>query len=72
VVVLTGKVSAAEEHLLAGIREVVYQRSLPLATRNLQITRSKLAERAGLIGLSLLLADAIFSGPEVERLTAAR
>jgi predicted NBD/HSP70 family sugar kinase len=71
VVVLTGQVSAAEEHLLAGIREVVYQRSLPLATRNLQIVRSQLAERAGLIGLALLLADTIFAGPEIGLLTTA-
>ena len=72
VVVLTGQLAAAEDHLLAGIREVVYQRSLPLATRNLQIALSRLEERAGLIGLALLLAETIFAGPEVELLTAGK
>jgi predicted NBD/HSP70 family sugar kinase len=68
VIVLAGQLAAAEEQLLAGIREVVYQRSLPLATRNLQIVRSQLDQRAGLVGLALLLADAIFAGPDVELL----
>ena len=36
VVVIGGQLAAAGEHLLAGIREVVYQRSLPLATEHLQ------------------------------------
>jgi predicted NBD/HSP70 family sugar kinase len=72
VIVLAGQLAAAEEHLIAGIREVVYQRSLPLATRNLQIRRSELADRAGLIGLALQLADTIFAGPEVELLVAAK
>jgi predicted NBD/HSP70 family sugar kinase len=70
VIVLTGQLSSAEEHLLAGIREVVYQRSLPLATRNLQIVLSRLEARAGLIGLALLLADTIFTGPSIDALSS--
>jgi predicted NBD/HSP70 family sugar kinase len=66
VIVLAGQLAAAEEQLLAGIREVVYQRSLPLATRNLQIVRSQLDRRAGLVGLALLLADTIFAAPDVD------
>jgi hypothetical protein len=45
---------------------VIYQRSLPLATRNLQIVRSRLDRRAGLVGLALLLADTIFAAPPTE------
>jgi predicted NBD/HSP70 family sugar kinase len=71
VIVLTGQLSAAEEQLLAGIREVVYQRSLPLATRHLQILRSRLDERAGLIGLALLLADTLFAPPAARATSAA-
>ncbi len=37
VVVIGGPMATAGEHLIAGIREVVYQRSLPLATEHLQI-----------------------------------
>jgi predicted NBD/HSP70 family sugar kinase len=72
VIVLTGQLSVAEEQLLAGIREVVYQRSLPLATRRLQILRSRLDKRAGLIGLALLLADTLFTPPPRNVLTEAR
>jgi predicted NBD/HSP70 family sugar kinase len=61
VVSVCGQLAGTEENLLAGIREVVYQRSLPLATRNLQIVRSQLDPGAGLLGLSLLLSEEIFS-----------
>ena len=47
VIVVGGDIAQAQEQLLAGIREVVYQRSLPLATRHLRIVRSQLADRAG-------------------------
>jgi predicted NBD/HSP70 family sugar kinase len=70
VVVVGGQLAHAEEQLFAGIRELVYQRSLPLATRNLLIVRSKLDRRAGLIGLALLLADTIFAPAQVELLLA--
>ena len=50
VIVVGGDIAQAQEQLLAGIREVVYQRSLPLATRHLRIVRSQLADRAGVIG----------------------
>jgi hypothetical protein len=55
---------------LAGIREIVYQRSLPLATRNLQIVRSQLDPRAGLVGLAVLLSDEIFSLERIGALTS--
>ncbi|MEP9382967.1 ROK family transcriptional regulator [Nocardioides sp. KR10-350] len=77
VIILAGQLSGAEEQLLAGVREVVYQRSLSLATQNLRIARSKLDQRAGLIGLALLLADTLFAAPGVDQfvdlsLTAGR
>jgi predicted NBD/HSP70 family sugar kinase len=68
VIVVCGQLSHTDEQLLAGIREVVYQRSLPLATRNLQIVRSKLDPRAGVVGLSALLSEEIFSADRIERL----
>ena len=40
VVVIGGLISLAGEHLIAGIREVVYSRSLPLATADLRIVPS--------------------------------
>lgn len=69
VVVVGGRmVSAGGDHLFAGIREMVYRRSLPLATADLEIARSTLYPRAGLIGLSHLVADAILSPDQIGRL----
>jgi predicted NBD/HSP70 family sugar kinase len=68
VVVIGGQLAHAEEQLLAGIREVVYQRCLPLATRSLQLVRSQLDLRAGVLGLALLLTDAILAPRQMESL----
>jgi predicted NBD/HSP70 family sugar kinase len=71
VIVVGGQLAHVEEQLFAGIREMVYRRSLPLATRNLQIVRSRLDRRAGLVGLALLVADTIFAPHQVELLVRA-
>jgi predicted NBD/HSP70 family sugar kinase len=70
VVVIGGQLAHADEQLLAGIREVVYQRCLPLATRSLQIVRSSLDLRAGIIGLARLLADTILAPDQLDSLPA--
>ncbi len=70
VVVIGGQLARVEEQLFAGIREMVYRRSLPLATSKLQINRSRLDIGAGPIGLALLLADSIFAPDRVEQLIA--
>jgi hypothetical protein len=36
-----------------GVREVVYQRAVPLGTRSLRIARSTLDVRAGMIGVAV-------------------
>jgi predicted NBD/HSP70 family sugar kinase len=68
IIAVCGQLAHTDEQLLAGIREIVYQRSLPLATRNLQIVRSRLDPRAGLLGLSTLLSEEIFSLERLGRL----
>ena len=50
VLVLGGALADAGDELYAGVREVVYRRSTPLATRRLRIERSRLGERAGVLG----------------------
>jgi predicted NBD/HSP70 family sugar kinase len=72
VVVVGGQLAASGEHLLAGIRERVYARSLPLATRELQITSSRLDGDAGVTGLAHGLADAVLSFDGGTRATTAR
>ena len=66
VVVIGGDVADAHEQLLAGVREVVYQRSLPLASRSLRIVRSQLGDRAGVVGAATIVVDHILSPDAVD------
>ena len=56
-IVVGGTLAQADEHLLAGIREQVSQRCLPLATRKLNICAAKSDERAGALGAAQLVID---------------
>jgi hypothetical protein len=47
--------------LLAAVREAVYRRSLPLATRELLIQRSSLGNRSGVVGAAAMVVDQLFS-----------
>lgn len=60
-VVLGGGVVSAGDFVLAAIRESVYGRSLPLATRTLRIEPSALGEAAGLAGAAHLVLDSLFA-----------
>ena len=71
VIVIGGDVAQAHEQLLAGVREVVYQRSLPLATRHLRVVRSQLADRAGVIGAAVMVIERILSPAAIDAAIAA-
>jgi glucokinase-like ROK family protein len=60
-VVIGGGIAAAGDQLLASIRQTVYQRSLPLATRDLRIARSALSDKSGLHGAALVVVDELLS-----------
>jgi glucokinase-like ROK family protein len=60
-IVIGGGVANAGDQLLAAIREAVYRRSLPLATRDLLILPSALGGQAGTIGAAAMVADELFS-----------
>jgi len=60
-VTIGGSVTAASDELLAGIRSVVYQRALPLATRNLVLANSVLGEFAGVAGAAVLGIERVLS-----------
>ena len=60
-ILIGGGVSNAGNLLLAAIRENVYRRSLPLATRELQIDLSGLGEEAGLRGAAAMVAEELFA-----------
>ncbi|WP_133544573.1 ROK family transcriptional regulator [Microbacterium sp. BK668] len=57
VIALGGSMARVGEHLIAGVREVVYTRSMPLATEHLAIVQSAAAENAAVIGAGMLAID---------------
>ena len=69
-VTIGGSLTAASDDLLAGVRSVVYQRALPLATRNLVLANSVLGEYAGLAGAAVLGIEQALSASEIGTLTA--
>ena len=70
-VVIGGGVAQSGDQLLASIREAVYRRSLPLATRDLVVQRSSLGGLAGVIGASSMVVDQLFSRDSIALWAAA-
>jgi predicted NBD/HSP70 family sugar kinase len=70
-IVIGGALADAGESLIAGIREVVYQRSLPLATEHLRITTSQAGERAGVIGAAALAIGHVLAPESIDRASLA-
>ena len=68
VLVVGGRLSGVGEQLLAGIRESVYRRSLPLGTHHLRIVSSVCGMRAGIVGASVLVTDTLLSADGVDAL----
>ncbi|MEW1823460.1 ROK family transcriptional regulator [Arthrobacter sp. NPDC080031] len=65
-IVIGGSVGEAGEHLVAGIREVVYRRSLPLATSHLRIGISMAGDRAAILGASQMVTQHVLSPAVIE------
>ncbi|MCK9795895.1 ROK family protein [Isoptericola sp. 4D.3] len=68
VIVIGGILAEAGEHLIAGIREVVYRRSLPLATQHLRIVTSQTRGEAGVLGASAMAVDHVLSPASIDAL----
>ncbi|GHC77405.1 sugar kinase [Nocardiopsis terrae] len=68
VIVIGGALALAGDHLLAGVREIIYQRSLPLATENLSIVSSRAGESAGVIGAAVMVIEHCLSPEHAETL----
>jgi predicted NBD/HSP70 family sugar kinase len=66
-IVIGGLLSQSGEHLLAGIREVVYSRS-PLATHGLDISQTEAGADAGVVGASIMAIDYALSAERLEEL----
>ena len=69
-IVLGGSVSAAGDKLLASIRETVLSRSLPLATRDLQIRISDFPIESGLVGAVEMVINELFSSENLRKWVA--
>jgi predicted NBD/HSP70 family sugar kinase len=66
VIVIGGDMAEAGEHILAGVREVIYSRSLPLATQHLSIRATELGDRAGIIGAAVMVIEHVLSPEAVD------
>jgi glucokinase len=66
VIVIGGSLGQAGEHLMAGVREVVYRRSLPLATTHLRIGLSMAGDQAAVLGASQMVTQHVLSPAVIE------
>ncbi|MEO3890117.1 ROK family transcriptional regulator [Nonomuraea sp. B5E05] len=66
VLVLAGDMADTREHYLTGIREVVHRRSLPYTTANLEIVTTSLGERAGIVGMAVIVMQHVLSTSAVD------
>ena len=71
VIAIGGSLALAGEHLLAGVREVVYSRSMPLATEHLTIAQSRAGVDAGIIGASVIAIDYALSIESIDEMVNA-
>jgi predicted NBD/HSP70 family sugar kinase len=67
VIVIGGDLGELYEQLLAGVREVTFMRSLPLATRDLRSVPSQLGDRAGIVGAAIMVIEDILAPAAVDR-----
>ncbi len=72
VIVIGGTLAEAGEHLLAGVREIVYHRSPPLSTQHLRISPSRTGARAGVRGASAMVIESVLSPDAVDALVGRR
>ncbi|PWD52524.1 sugar kinase [Serinibacter arcticus] len=71
-IVVGGLLALAGDQLIAGIREVVYQRCMPLATARLQIGTARGGSNAGIVGAATLVIDSFLSPEAVEGLILSK
>jgi predicted NBD/HSP70 family sugar kinase len=68
IIVIGGDLAEAGEQVLAGVRETIYSRSLPLATQHLSIRVSELGDRAGVIGAAVMVVEHVLSPDTIDRI----
>ena len=66
-IVLGGELAEASHHLLAGLRETAFARSLPMATRDLVVSPAHLAADAGTLGAAVMAIEHVLAESYVDR-----
>ncbi|MEU3457464.1 ROK family transcriptional regulator [Micromonospora sp. NPDC006766] len=66
-IVIGGALAQAGEILLAGVRESIYRRSLPLATERLRIVTSQAGANAGVVGAAVMVVQHVLSPTVLDR-----
>jgi predicted NBD/HSP70 family sugar kinase len=66
ILVLAGEMAHTNEYFVTGMRELIYQRSLPRATRRLRVVSTKLGDRASVVGMTELVVDEVFAPDAVD------
>ena len=72
VIIIGGTLARTGDRLLSGIRELVYQRCLPLATRELVVALARPDDLSGLRGAARLAIDLCLAPERVDRILADR
>jgi predicted NBD/HSP70 family sugar kinase len=67
VIVIGGVLATASDLLIAGVQQLIYQRSLPLATRQLRIQPTRFKSRAGIAGAAYLVLDHILDPQNLDQ-----
>jgi len=68
VIVVGGVLAKVHDHLLAGIREVIYRRSLPLATHHLAIVPTRTGADAAATGAGMLAIEHFLAPENINRI----
>jgi predicted NBD/HSP70 family sugar kinase len=69
--VIGGDMASTHEHFLGAVREVLYQRTQPLALAHLQVSASQLGDLAGIAGAGELVRSEIFAPTAIDAALAA-
>ena len=67
-IVIGGRVGRSLDRYLATLRQAILRRSLPLATRSLEVVVSPLGDEAGLVGAAFTAVDQLLSEEGIARL----
>jgi len=70
VLIIGGDLPEEQDHFMTALRERLYQRTQPLATRELQVLTATLGERSGILGAVRLVVEEVFSTESVDQILA--